>query len=177
MFLNDKQIIEYVRKQNMISPFIDHKVKKPNTLSYGLEPFGYTLTLSNEFVEVDSPTKMILDPATREGIKLKKINASSFILQPNSFVLGKAIEYLRMPEDVTGLALTKSSYARVGVFANITAIDAGWEGFLTIEIANLGQFPVVIHALQGIAQIHFVKGEIPQSLYKGRYQKLKGVKV
>ncbi len=176
MFLNNDEIKDYVKKYQMIEPFVDHKVKEKNTLSYGLEPFGYTLRLSNEFVEVRT-TDIVLNPATRQNIITNTITSNSYILLPNHFVLAKAIEYLRMPKDVTGIALTKSSYARVGVFANITAIDAGWEGYLTIELANLGDQPVILLANQGVAQIHFVKGNLPSMFYEGRYQKLNRIKV
>ena len=42
-----------------------------------------------------------------------------------------------------------------GVFPNITPLEAGWKGHLTIEIANLGHVPVKIYPNQGIAQLVF----------------------
>ena len=179
MILSDKEIIKLVKEKDMIKPFVDHKVK--TKLSWGLDPFGYTISLSGEFKIFNSNSLTIseqpLDPLQDNQKFTRSIKADNFLLMPKHIVLGKSIEYLKIPSDITGIALTKSSYARVGIFANITALDAGWNGFLTIEIANLGNNPVIIHAYMGIAQILFFKGNLPNNIYRGKYQNLKEIKV
>jgi len=176
MLLNDKQIKELVKKKEMIVLFVDHK--EEGKLSYGLDPYGYTLRLSNEFAYFENNINQPLNPLSEDiHNTIKYIATDRYLLKPKEVVLGKSIEYIDMPKNVTGFAYTKSTYARLGVFANITTIDAGWEGFLTIEIANLGKNPVYIIANRGIAQIHFIKGEEANSKYNGKYQKLNGIKV
>ena len=173
MLLNDKEIKKLAVEKKMLEPFVDHKVQ--GKLSYGLDPFGYTIRLSNEFKyfkEIE-----MFDPLLDNEKFLADVEGDVFLLSPGSFVLGRSVEYFRMPPDVTGIAFTKSSYARLGIFANITTIDAGWEGFLTIEVANLGSNPVKLYANKGIAQIHFFKGKVPENSYSGKYQNLDKIKV
>ena len=170
--LTGKEIWELKPLTNMVK-----KVQCP--LSYGLEPSGYTIRLSNEFL-IPKPSKsIILDPIQKEStqqqfISIKKDN--HFVLYPNSFVLAKAIERFQLPNNITAIALTKSSYARVGIFCNITTIDAGFHGDLVIEIANLGSNPVIIYVNYGIAEVLFFKHDITNG-YNGNYQNQKGIKI
>ena len=176
MILNDKQIKELVEKKKMINPFTKHK--EEGKLSYGLDPYGYTLRLSNDFVYFTNDISQPLNPLSDDMHRVvKHVITDTYLLKPKEVVLGRSVEYIKMPNNITGFAYTKSTYARLGVFANITTIDAGWEGFLTIEIANLGRNPVYIIANRGIAQIHFIKGEEAGSKYNGKYQNLNEIKL
>ena len=83
-----------------------------------------------------------------------------------------------MPPDVMALCLGKSTYARVGGFANVTPLEAGWRGRLTIEISNLGHNPLMIFCNEGIAQLVFMRGKPCLTSYadrKGKYQNQVGV--
>lgn len=67
----------------------------------------------------------------------------------------------------------KSTYARVGIIVNVTPIEPGWNGHLTIEIANALPSPVVVYAGEGIAQVQFHKINDPLISYadrSGKYQ-------
>ncbi|MCX8083284.1 MAG: dCTP deaminase, partial [bacterium] len=75
----------------------------------------------------------------------KKINENDFMnfkgktckIPPNSFILGRSVEYFRIPRDVIGLCFGKSTYARCGIVINVTPLEPEWEGYITIQIANL----------------------------------------
>jgi dCTP deaminase len=57
-------------------------------------------------------------------------------------------------------------------------IDGGWEGYYTLQIANLSKFFIKIHAFQGIAQIVFFEGNNPDKNYLekgGNYQNSKDI--
>ena len=165
---------ERIKDLGIITPF-QEKVKCP--ISYGAEPNGYTLSLSDEFW-IPSDRGIVLDPFNKTDSQkvFDIIHADSIILEPKHFILAKSKEYIKMPNNVSAIALTKSTYARIGVFANITTIDAGWEGYLTIEIANIGNLPVKIYADYGIAEMIFMEHENTEG-YEGNYQKLKGIKI
>ena len=69
--------------------------------------------------------------------------------------------------------MTKSTYARVAIAANLTPAEAGWKGFLTIEISNNCGADCRIYANEGIAQLLFLKGEPCTVSYedrRGKYQ-------
>jgi len=175
MLLNDKQIKEMQELHGVLTPFVDHKVKEG--LSYGLGCHGYDIRIDKEFLIPKKPKKgVFLDPKNSQSFGWNKFETEErFILYPKTFVLAKSVEYIKMPQDVMAIALTKSTYARVGVFANITPLDAMWRGILTIEIANLGAHPVYIYPMEGIAQLLFFKIDKPEKGYDGKYQGQSGI--
>lgn len=179
MILNNKQIIELNNQMagdgGLLNPFAPYKRDGKGILSSGLQPFGYDLSIAAHWKWVEGFEGDALDPLRPDLIKWAECASDAFILKPNSWVLGRSIEYITMPPDCEGLCWTKSSYARMGVFCNITGLEPQWEGHLTIEIANLGPFPVKVYANQGIAQLFFFQGEQPTKGYEGRYMKQTGV--
>ncbi len=90
-----------------------------------------------------------------------------------------SVEYFRIPRDVLTLCIGKSTYARVGVFVNITPFEPEWEGFATLAISNLSNAPVRIYAGEGIAQLIFLQAdEVCSTSYsdrKGKYQAQKTI--
>ena len=165
------EILEMGLLENML------KEKVKGSLSYGMEGSGYTLRLSNEF---KFPIKgKVLDPMNKK--KTAKMFLSDtlndpFILPQHSFVLGRSIERFALPNNVTAIAFTKSSYARVGVFCNITTIDPAFNGDLVIEIANIGDNPVRLYPLFGVAEALFFKHKKTKR-YEGNYQNQRGIVV
>jgi dCTP deaminase len=71
-----------------------------------------------------------------------------------------------------GITDGKSTYARQGTIINVTPIEPGWSGHLTICIVNPLAFPVRIYANEGIVQVMFVRlNEDSRSDYgDGKYQ-------
>jgi len=96
-----------------------------------------------------------------------------FILPPYGYCLGVAQERIKLPRDVTVVAVGKSTYARSGILVNITPAEAGWEGYLTLEISNCTGLFNRIYADEGITQLLFYRGEPCEVSYqdrKGKYQ-------
>ena len=171
MLLNDTQIAELVAKYDMIRPFVD---KKTGDISYGLSSYGYDIRLSRELA-IESDKNAIVDPKRCDKELFNYIKSSQIIMSPHSFILGKSVEYFKMPPDIIGLCLGKSTYARCGVIVNITPLEPGWEGYITIEISNTSKHPVRIYPMEGIAQIWFFKGKKCAHAYNGKYQKQQGI--
>lgn len=177
--LNDQEIYALCQSgQRMLSAFVPKQEGKP---SYGLGSFGYDLRLGKRFL-VHQPYKArILDPLTDsqdlfEEVVVEKV----FYLDPHTQVLAETVETFNMPDDITGIILGKSSYARLGLLVNCTPAEAGWKGILTIELANLSPLPIALHVGQGIAQALFFRGERPERTYTekeagGIYQNQRGV--
>ena len=104
---------------------------------------------------------------------------SECIIPPNSFVLARTIEKFKIPDDVLVVCLGKSTYARCGIIVNVTPLEPGWEGYVTLEFSNTTPLPAKIYANEGAAQFVFIKGnEKPETTYsqrRGKYMKQKGV--
>ena len=83
-----------------------------------------------------------------------------------------------MPNDVIGICLGRSSYARCGILCHVTPLEPGWEGYVTIEISNPNPVPARIYAGKGITQVLFFQGEMPLRNYVtkgGRYNRQSGI--
>jgi len=107
------------------------------------------------------------------------LNPEGSIIGPGMMLVGRSVEYICMPEDILALGFGKSSYARAGILVNITPIEPGWEGHLTIAISNISDMPIVLFPNEGIAQlVFFYCDDRPDETYadrKGKYQASKGV--
>ena len=120
-----------------------------------------------------------MDPKNfnNEGFVSKKSKVC--IIPPNSFVLATTVEYFKIPDNVLVICLGKSTYARCGIIVNVTPLEPGWEGHVTLEFSNTTPLLAKIYANEGAAQFVFIKGnEKPQTTYsqrRGKYMKQKGV--
>lgn len=182
MFLADYQIIN-LANEGMIDPFVDHKVSKTDdgegVISYGLESFGYGIRVANQF-RIFSAARgqaTIVDPKNFDATLLHDHTGAYCMIPPNCFALARSMEYFKMPRDVIGLCLGKSTYARCGIITNFTPFEPGWEGYVTIEISNTSDIPAKVYAWEGIAQVLFAQGNTPNKDYgdNGRYQRQSGI--
>ena len=72
--------------------------------------------------------------------------------------MARTIEYFKIPDDVLVICLGKSTYARCGIIVNVTPLEPGWEGHVTLEFSNTTPLPAKIYANEGVAQFVFLKG-------------------
>lgn len=72
------------------------------------------------------------------------------------------------------LVVHNSTYARAGLLVNATPLEAGWEGRLVVEIANLANLPLRVYVNEGIGQILFFESDedcaVSYSDRGGKYQ-------
>lgn len=79
-----------------------------------------------------------------------------YVLQPKAFVLGITLEWIRLPSDVAGYVVGKSSLGRRGlIIATATGVHPGFTGCLTLEISNVGEVPISIKPGMAICQLFF----------------------
>jgi dCTP deaminase len=65
-----------------------------------------------------------------------------FLLHLGSLVLVPTLEWLKLPESLSGTVTARSTWAREGLsIATATLIEPNYEGIATLELANLGQIP------------------------------------
>jgi len=97
----------------------------------------------------------------RNSTKYLASKDQPFKLAPRQFVLGRTVERVALPIPDTGdfcLAARiegKSSRARFGLLIHFTAptVHPGWDGPLTLEMINLGQWPIDLTPGMAIAQL------------------------
>src|SRR5204863_735414 len=87
---------------------------------------------------------------------------SRFILHPRNFVLGVTLEWLRLPSDLAGYVVGRSSWGRRGlIIATAAGVHPGFTGCLTLELSNVGEIPIAVKPGVSICQLflHTVKAD------------------
>ena len=105
----------------------------------------------------------VLDPKTMgqyEGELCETVEIAEgkpFIVQPGEFVLGVTMEKVRLSDDLVARVEGRSSLGRLGIVIHSTAgfVDAGFEGTITLEIANINRLPVALYPGQRVCQLAF----------------------
>ena len=174
----DRWIREMCRKHEMIKPFHEKQVSK-DVISYGVSSYGYDITLSDEF-KIFNPTKAtFVDPKDLDPACFADFRGRICTIAPHSFVLGKTVEYFKIPRNILTLCVGKSSYARCGILINVTPFEPEWEGYATLQIVNTTPLPAKIYAFEGIGQVIFFEAsevcEVSYKDKKGRYQAQKEI--
>jgi len=162
----------------MIEPFAEKQVRE-GTISYGVSSYGYDLRIADEFKIFTNINSTRVDPKNFDAKNFVDFKGEVCIVPPNSFALGRSVEYFRIPHDVMTICLGKSTYARCGQILNVTPLEPEWEGHVTLEISNTTPLPAMIYANEGIAQVLFLgSDEVCELSYKdkkGKYQEQRGI--
>jgi len=191
MILNDQEITR-LAGEGMITPFAEG-VPRPGVISYGVTSFGYDMRVADEWVETVLRSGEVIDPKYPHPLTVRDetmYNESPmmpgwysqrlnwYVLQPSAFVLCRSVETFAIPDDVVGIVVGKSTYARCGLIVNCTPMEPGWTGQLTIELHNASRHAIKVYANEGIAQVMFFRGDRPAVTYadkRGKYQGQSGV--
>lgn len=171
--LKSNKIDELLDKTDDQDPLVITPRPDPDTLrtkgsaSIDLRLGTWFLTLRQarmRCLEVDAPVE-------GKEAQLKKLHfvpfGDQYYLHPRAFVLGVTLEWLRLPANLSGYVLGRSSWGRRGlIIATATLVQPGFKGCLTLEITNVGEIPIAIKPGMTICQLslHRVDGSGSQSV-------------
>ena len=126
-----------------------------------IQPSSVDLHLDKKVSLFDTHTLGIIDIKQDHSQIMREeiIGDRPFILQPREFILGSTSERIAIADDLVARIEGKSSLGRLGLIIHSTAgfVDAGWDGNLTLEIANISKLPITLYAGMRICQISFSK--------------------
>jgi dCTP deaminase len=178
--LVDWEIRAYAEQYGLIEPF-EPRLVRDGVISYGLSSMGYDIRIADEFKIFTNINTTVVDPKHFDPRSFIDVQGASCIIPPNSFALGRSLEYFRLPRKVLGICIGKSTYARCGIVVNITPLECEWEGHLTIEISNTTPLPAKIYSNEGIAQVIFLESEqvceVSYADRGGKYQFQRGITI
>jgi dCTP deaminase len=187
---SDVWIKRMSREAKLIDPFEEKLIRTiadRRIISSGLSSYGYDCRLARDEFKVFSPvTGTEIDPKNFDPNSLLDVpirqaqdGSDYWLLPPHSYALGVTIERFQIPRNVTALAIGKSTYARCGLMANTTPLEANWCGRLVVELYNAANLPVRLYAEEGFIQILFFESdeecETSYSDRGGKYQDQKGL--
>lgn len=178
MMLSDKDIKLALKSKKI-------KIKPAPDLKLQLGSNSMDLRLGNVFRIFDNSKFAFIDPFTKDigqqiTREVRKKDKEPFIIQPGDFVLGTTIEYIELSDDIVGSLEGRSSIGRLGIVIHSTAaaVDAGWRGKITLELANMGKMPVALYPNMRICSISFEQLSSPADVpyYKKKSAKYVGQK-
>jgi len=102
----------------------------------------------------ESTVNALLD-ASVEQFRLTSGQTQGLVLHPGELILALTLEYLKIPFDLWGNVEGRSTWARLGlqVHASAGMIDAGFNGYLTLELQNTSRLPMVLTPGLRVAQV------------------------
>ncbi len=178
MILPDHEIKRLLREGKIVIKPLDDPENQ-------IQPAWVDLRLGNEFLIFRVTGTPYIDTKKSTENYTEKIvveKGKPFIIHPGEFVLGKVMEYIKVPEDLVGSVDGRSSLGRLGIVVHTTSssVNPGWEGHLVLEMANVGKMPVALYPGMRICKITFHKmtspAEIPYNMRKNaKYHEQKDI--
>jgi dCTP deaminase len=127
-----------------------------------IQPSSIDVRISHMFRVFRNHTAAVIDvkqdlTALTELVEISEDQA--FMLHPGEFVLGSTLERLAVPDDLVARIEGKSSLGRLGLLIHSTAgfIDAGFDGHITLELANVASLPITLYPGMKIGQVSFMQ--------------------
>ncbi len=140
-----------------------------------IQPSSVDLRLDRYFRVFRNHTMRVIDVKEdqEELTELVEIGTDdAFVLHPGEFVLGSTAERVALPTDLVARLEGKSSLGRLGLLIHSTAgfVDAGWDGYLTLELSNVANLPITLYPGMKIGQISFLRMTTPADIPYGSSQ-------
>ena len=113
-------------ESDFIQPFdaaLVREVDGRRIISAGASSYGYDMRLADDGFRVFSPIHGLeIDPKQFDEeslieppLRTADDGSRYYLMPPQSYALGVTVETFKMPRNVTGIAMGKSTYARVGL--------------------------------------------------------------
>ena len=157
MILSDRTIREQLAVGRIIIEPLDPACIQPSSIDVKLDRFfrvfrNHTAGVIDVKKDMTSLTELV--EVADDGV---------FMLHPNEFVLGSTLERVGVPDDMVARIEGKSSLGRLGLLIHSTAgfIDAGFDGHVTLELANVANLPITLYPGMKIGQISFLNMTTP----------------
>jgi dCTP deaminase len=131
-----------------------------------IQPSSVDLRLDKYFRVFRNHTMRVIDVRQHQEELTESVEIGdddAFILHPGEFVLGSTAERVTLPTDLVARLEGKSSLGRLGLLIHSTAgfVDAGWDGYLTLELSNVANLPITLYPGMKIGQISFLRMTTP----------------
>ncbi len=157
MILSDRTIREQMAAGRIVIEPFDESCLQPSSVDVRLDRF-FRVFLNHTFAVID------VKDDQEDLTELVEIGADqAFILHPGEFVLGSTAERVTVPDDLVARIEGKSSLGRLGLLVHATAgfVDAGFDGYLTLELSNVANLPITLYPGMKIGQISFLRMTTP----------------
>ena len=159
MILSDRTIRQQIDAGRIVIDPFDPSLIQPSSID---------VRISHLFRVFRNHTAGVIDVKHDQGdltelVEIAEDGTEAFMLHPGEFVLGATLERVAVPDDLVGRVEGKSSLGRLGLLIHSTAgfIDAGFDGHITLELANVASLPITLYAGMKIGQVSFMQMTTP----------------
>ena len=163
VILSDRNMREQLEAGRIVIDPLDDSLIQPSSIDVRISNlFRVFRNHSRGVIDVKQDltdvTELIEMPESPDGH-----DTEAFMLHPGEFVLGSTYERIGMPDDLVGRVEGKSSLGRLGLMIHSTAgfIDAGFDGHITLELANVASLPITLYPGMKIGQVSFMQMTTP----------------
>ena len=163
MILSDRTLREQLEAGRIVIDPLDETLIQPSSIDVRISNLfrvfrNHTRGVINVKQDLTDLTELIEMSASLDGN-----DTEAFMLHPGEFVLGSTLERVGVPDDLVGRVEGKSSLGRLGLMIHSTAgfIDAGFDGHITLELANVASLPITLYPGMKIGQISFMEMTSP----------------
>lgn len=130
----------------------------PRPLTQAYDEDSIDLRLGTYFLMPQIPPQPYIDPGALEAppnyLHIHAPLGNYFVLPAHQTVLGATLEYIKLPYDLSGEILTKSSVARTFMLIETAPwIHPSFRGCLTLEIANASNTAIILYPGMPIGQL------------------------
>ena len=151
VILSDRDLLAEINKGSIIIEPFDPACVQPSSID---------VKVSNLFRVFRNHSAAVLDVKKdlTDLMELVEVpEGEAFMLHPGEFALGSTLERVGVPNNLVARVEGKSSLGRLGLVIHSTAgfIDAGFDGHVTLELANLANLPITLYPGMKIGQISF----------------------
>ena len=170
MILSDRSLREQLDAGRIVIDPLDDSLIQPSSVDVRISNLfrvfrNHSAGVIDVKQDMTGLTELIEMPCGEDGI-----GNEPFMLHPGEFVLGSTLERIAAPNDLVGRVEGKSSLGRLGLLIHSTAgfIDAGFDGHITLELANVASLPITLYPGMKIGQISFMEMTSPADLPYGQ---------
>ena len=168
MILSNEDITREIRSGNLVIKPFDEKLVQAGSVD---------LRLGNRFKfwksELHDGTPINPRETDMNQYFKEKVFDDYFIIKSGQVAKAITEEWIELPNNIQAYIDGKSSWGRLDLIVHQTAgvIDAGFKGFVVLEIENKSPINFKIKVGESICQIKFIYLKTPTTKpYKGRYQ-------
>ena len=131
-----------------------------------IQPSSVDLHVDQYFRTFKNHTSRVIDVREDQEELTELVDVgpdTPFILHPGEFVLGATLERVTLGDDIVSRLEGKSSLGRLGLQVHSTAgfIDPGFDGHVTLELANVANLPITLYPDMKIGQMSFMNLDQP----------------
>jgi dCTP deaminase len=163
MILSDRTLREQLAGGRIVVDPLDESLIQPSSIDVRISHLfrvfrNHTAGVIDVKQDQTALTELVEMPVGPDGT-----GDEPFMLHPGEFVLGSTLERVAVPDDLVGRVEGKSSLGRLGLLIHSTAgfIDAGFDGHITLELANVASLPITLYPGMKIGQVSFMQMTTP----------------